>query len=277
MYRKYMLPAFDEYNFFCFPHSIGKNTTPLEHNVNRESGVRDFSLHFVVGGKGYLELNGTVYALKQGDVFLHTPFQRMRYYTSEDDRWEIFWMQFNGNALANFMLERGFHETSLWYMNENGPLEKAWLELLDEVEVNNFLRPAKISALTYAVIVEFMCNAIPFSNKRGTHNVDRIIHLLPIMQEDAHLPFILDEWADKANLTPNYFCSLFKKVTKMTPLTYITKCRIQKSKQLLLGDQSTQIKEIAINSGYPSVSYFNKIFMEMEGMTPGDFRTIHYK
>jgi AraC-like DNA-binding protein len=277
MYRQYMLPAFDEYNFLCFPHSVGKNTNPLDHNVNRESGVRDFSLHFVIGGKGYLELNGTVYTLKQGDIFLHTPFQRMRYYTSEDDRWEIYWMQFNGSGLTNFMLERGFHETSLWYMNENEPLEQAWLELLDEVEVNNFLRPAKISALTYAVIVEFMRNAIPFTNKRGTLNVDRIIGLLPRMQENAHLPFILEEWADNAKLTPNYFCSLFKKVTKMTPLTYITKCRIQKSKQLLLGDPSIQIKEVAINSGYPSVSYFNKTFMEMEGMTPGEFRAIHYK
>ncbi|XEC96029.1 AraC family transcriptional regulator [Paenibacillus tarimensis] len=277
MYRLYMLPAFDEYNFFCFPHSVGKNTKPLEHNVNRETGVRDFSLHFVVGGKGYLELNGNVYTLKQGDVFLHTPFQRMRYYTSEDDRWDIYWMQFNGSALENFMLERGFHESSLWYMKENGPLEQAWLELLDEIEAKNFLRLAKISALTYAVIVEFMCNAIPFSNKRGTDNFDRIIGLLPMMQENAHLPFILEDWADKAKLTPNYFCSLFKKVTKMTPLTYITKCRIQKSKQMLLKDPSIQIKEVAISTGYPSVSYFNKIFKEMEGTTPGEFRTIHFK
>ncbi|WP_233531935.1 AraC family transcriptional regulator [Paenibacillus alkalitolerans] len=276
MYRQYMLPAFDEYNFFCFPDSVGKYTRPLEHNVTRDAGVRDFSLHFVIGGKGYLELNGTVYTLKQGDVFLHTPFQRMRYYTSEDDRWEIYWVQFNGSALASFMLERGFHESSLWYMKENGPLEQAWLELLDEIQANNFLRPAKISALTYAVIVEFMCNAIPFSNKRGTHNVDRIIQLLPMMQKNAHLPFILEEWADKAKLTPNYFCSLFKKVTKMTPLSYITKCRIQMSKQMLLSDPHMQIKEVAINSGYPSVSYYNKIFMEMEGVTPGDFRKLHY-
>ncbi|XEC97565.1 AraC family transcriptional regulator [Paenibacillus tarimensis] len=225
----------------------------------------------MVRGKGYLELNGNVYTLKQGDVFLHAPHQRMRYYTSEDDRWIIYWIQFNGSALANFMLERGFHESSLWYIKEKGPLEQAWLELLDEIEANNFLRPAKISALTYAVLVEFMCNAIPFSNKRGTDNIDRIIGLLPMMQENAHLPFILEEWADKAKLTPNYFCNLFKKVTKMTPLTYITKCRIQKSKQMLLSDPDIQIKEVAINSGYPSVS------IKMEGITPSEFRVIHFK
>lgn len=276
MYRHYYLPSFDEYNFFCFPHSVGKFTQPHDHNVNREE-VRDFSLHFVVGGKGYIELHDTVFTLKQGDVFLHTPFQKMRYYTSEDDRWEIYWMQFNGISLANFLLERGLHESSIWFMKDIGLLEQSFLDLLDEIKENNFLRPSKISALTYAVLIEFMCNAIPFSNKRGAHNVDRIIHLLPLMQKNAHLPYILEEWADKAKLTPNYFCSLFKKVTRMSPLTYITKCRIQKSKQMLLIDPQMQIKEIAIDSGYPSFSYFNKIFMEMEGITPGEFRKIHFK
>ncbi len=47
MYRQYFLPNFAEYNFFCFPHSVGKYIQPHEHNVNREAGVRDFSLHFV--------------------------------------------------------------------------------------------------------------------------------------------------------------------------------------------------------------------------------------
>ncbi len=277
MYRHYYLPNFAEFNFFCFPHSVGKFTQPLEHNVNREAGVRDFSLHFVISGKGYIEINDTVFTLKKGDVFLHTPFQKMRYYTSEDDRWEVYWMQFNGSKLADFLLERGFHESSIWFIKDFELLEQSYLDLLEEIEHYNFLRPSKISALTYAVAIEFMCNAIPFSSKRGAHNIDRIIHLLPIMQSNAHLPFILEDWADKAKLTPNYFCSLFKKVTRMTPLTYITKCRIQKSKQMLLSDPYIQIKEVAIDSGYPSVSYFNKIFMEMEGVTPGEFRKNLFK
>jgi AraC-like DNA-binding protein len=165
MKREYYLPQFDELNFFCFPHSVGRYTYPDHHNVRREAGVRDFSLHFIVGGKGYIELNDTVYTLKRGDAFLHVPFQRMRYYTSEDDRWDIFWMQFNGSKLMDHLLERGFHDSAIWF--------------------------------------------------------HRIIGLLPAMQQKSHLPFIMDNWADKAELTPNYFCSLFKKVTKMTPLAYI--------------------------------------------------------
>lgn len=272
MYCQYFLPSFDEFNFFCFPHSVGKYTHPVDHNVNRETGVKDFSLHFVVGGKGYIEMNDTVYTLKQGDVFLHVPSQRMRYYTSEDDHWDIYWMQFNGSKLTDFLLERGFHDSAIWFIKDIEPLEQSFLELLEEIERNNFSRPTKLSSLTYSVLAEFTSNAIPFSNRKGKDKIDRIIGLLPIMQKNSHLPFVMEEWADQAELTPNYFCSLFKKVTKVTPLAYIVKCRIQTSKQMLLSSPFMPINQIAMASGYPSASYFNKVFMEMEGITPSEFR-----
>lgn len=277
MYQHYFLPSFEEYNFFCYPHSAGKYTRTNDHNVTRPGGVKDFSLHFVTNGKGYIELGDSIHTLKQGDIFFHCPFQNMRYYSSENDPWVIYWMQFNGSKLSDFLLERGFHETSIWYMNDLNMLEQAFIELLDEMEAHNFLRPAKLSALTYAVLIEFVSNATPFTNKRGTQNVDKIIQILPFMQKNAHLPFELEKWADKLNLTPNYFCSLFKKVTRVTPLSYITKSRIQNSKQLLLLHPDMAIKEIAISSGYPSVSYYNKIFMQLEGMTPTEFRSNHFK
>lgn len=276
MKTEYYLPSFEEFNFFCFPHSVGKYDKPTDHNVNRPGGVKDYSLHFVKNGKGYIELDNNLSTLKQGDVFFHNPHQKMRYYTSESEPWEIYWMQFNGSGLSSFLLEHGFHKASLWYMKELTMLENAFIELINEMKSNHFFRPTKISALTYAILVEFVSNAVTFTNKRGTQNFDKIIKVLPMMQKDAHLPFDLEDWAEKVNLTPNYFCSLFKKVTRVTPIAYITKCRIQNSKQMLLENPDMAIKEVAINSGYPSVSYFNKIFMQMEGMTPTDFRITHF-
>ncbi|QGG57171.1 helix-turn-helix domain-containing protein [Paenibacillus sp. B01] len=64
----------------------------------------------------------------------------------------------------------------------------------------------------------------------------------------------------------------FKKGTRTTPLAYITKCRILKSKQMLLSHPARPIHQVALSSGYPTASYFNKVFMEMEGITPSDFR-----
>lgn len=199
----------------------------------------------------------------------------MNYYRSDDDSRDIYWMQFNGRKLADFLLERGFHESSIWFMKNSELLERSFLDLIEEVEKYNISRPAKLSGLTYTVLIEFISNSIPFANRKGRGKIERIIQLLPLMQKELHLPYEMERWAAEAKLTPNYFCSLFKKVTKMTPFAYITKCRIQASKHLLLNNPSMPINKISSASGYPNASYFNKIFMEMEGITPSEFRKNH--
>lgn len=46
----------------------------------------------------------------------------------------------------------------------------------------------------------------------------------------------------------------------MHPFEYLTKCKIQKAKELLTGDSNTQIGDIAKNIGYNDLSYFCAIF-----------------
>jgi AraC-like DNA-binding protein len=58
----------------------------------------------------------------------------------------------------------------------------------------------------------------------------------------------------------------------MTPVNFITLCRIQLAKKWLLEDMDMPIKSIAQLAGYTNVSYFNKKFLEHEGMTPSSFR-----
>jgi len=272
VYRECLLPDFSDMNYYCFPHSVGRYTLPLNHNVIREVGVRDFSMHFVISGKGHITLDDAVYPLKAGDSFLHFPHELMRYQTSEDDRWDIYWIQFYGGSLPDLFLERGFVKSSIWSLKQSELLQEAFEELIEEIETNNFLRPSKISSLTFSILNEFISNALPYANFRQSMNLDPVTKLLIPMQHECGQPFILEDWAQRSGLTPNYFCSLFKKTTGMTPVTYITKCRMQKSKLLLLNQPDLPIKDVAMQSGYPSVSYFNKKFMEFEGKTPGEFR-----
>ncbi|MFH5184535.1 helix-turn-helix domain-containing protein [Paenibacillus sp. TAB 01] len=97
------------------------------------------------------------------------------------------------------------------------------------------------------------------------------------MQEQACRPFELDYWAAQAGVSTYYFCKLFRKVTQMTPMTFVTLCRLQLSKQWLLEKRELTVKQIANDAGYPSVSYFNKRFLEHEGLTPTDYRLLYWK
>jgi AraC-like DNA-binding protein len=276
--RQRLLPTLSEHAYFCLPESVGWYKDEPTHAVDRPVNAQNnFSLHLVVNGKGCLETGGETYTLQSGDAFLYFPLQGQRYYSSQDDPWEVLWFHFYGSKLKDYFLERGLHRSHLWTVRQSKPLIQAYHELLLEAEENTLYRLTRLSTLTYAVIAEFVTQAEPLSSNKKTETSDRVLLLLPRIQQEAHKPFELDYWASCAGVSSFYFCKLFKKATQMTPMTFVTLCRLQMSKQWLLEKKELTVREIAQQAGYPSASYFNKRFLEQEGMTPTEYRDLYWK
>ncbi|WP_341785725.1 response regulator transcription factor [Jeotgalibacillus salarius] len=93
---------------------------------------------------------------------------------------------------------------------------------------------------------------------------------------DRHInrQMTLKEVAEHIHLNPSYFSVIFKDQTGLTFSEYVTRKRIQKAKQLLL-TTTMPVAEIAETAGYQTAKYFNKIFKEYEGLTPGKYRKNH--
>lgn len=273
-----LLPVMTDQPFFCLPESVGLYESMADHYVDREEGtLNNFSIHLVTAGKGYLEIEGIQHTLHKGDAFLYFPKQQQTYYSSSDHPWSVKWVHFYGSQIRELLVEKGFHRSILWTLRNGEELEPIFIALYNEVETNKILHMSKLSILTYGILTEFMNQAVPLFSHKGIETIDRISTILPLMQEKAYEPFILTEWSERAGVSPYYFCKLFRRATQMTPLAFITLCRIQLSKQWLLEKLDTSIKDIALEAGYPSTSYFNKIFLEREGMTPTAYRRLYLK
>lgn len=262
--------------YFCFPESVGQYTEYPDHSVIREAGAQNnFNIHYCASGRGYVEIDGTVYELQRGQAVLYFPMQRQRYYSSASDPWDVRWVHFYGSSLHDYMLGRGLHKQQLWTLRRQEEWERTHSELLDEAETYRMLHPARLSTLTYAVIAAFVDQAVPLTAARSSGTSDRVLALLPMMQQEACKPFLLQEWAERAGVSPHYFCKLFRNATEMSPMDFITRTRLQLAKQWLLERRDANIGEIAVDAGYPSVSYFNKRFLEHEGMTPTEYRNLY--
>jgi len=81
----------------------------------------------------------------------------------------------------------------------------------------------------------------------------------------------LSQIAGELNVTPSYLSALFHKKTGTTFIKYLTRLRILKAKELLLGT-NLQIRQIAEQVGYHSTRYFTRLFVDMVGEYPSDFR-----
>jgi YesN/AraC family two-component response regulator len=77
--------------------------------------------------------------------------------------------------------------------------------------------------------------------------------------------------AKAVNTSTFYFCKIFKKVTGINFTDYLSRVRIEKSKNLLL-NPNLRVSEIAFEVGFQSLTHFNRVFKKILGQSPTEYR-----
>lgn len=78
--------------------------------------------------------------------------------------------------------------------------------------------------------------------------------------------------AKHVNTSTFYFCKIFKKATGINFTDYLSRVRIEKSKNLLL-NPNLRVSEIAFEVGFQSLTHFNRVFKKILGQSPTEYRT----
>ena len=81
----------------------------------------------------------------------------------------------------------------------------------------------------------------------------------------------LDMLAERLEITPEYLSTLFNKEVGINFSTFLKRFRISQAKRLLKGTDD-KIYSIALQVGYNDPKYFNRVFKEEMGISPGDYR-----
>jgi two-component system response regulator YesN len=93
------------------------------------------------------------------------------------------------------------------------------------------------------------------------------------MAEHFSEPITLNEIAEEIHLSPNYFCSLFKKYEGVGFVAFLNGVRIEQAKKLLR-DTDDKVYQIALKVGFQNNHYFNRIFKKYAGHTPSEYRDL---
>lgn len=84
----------------------------------------------------------------------------------------------------------------------------------------------------------------------------------------------LDQLANVAGYSKYHFSRIFKQYNSMSYLQYIN-ARRTRAAELLLLDPTIPITEVAMRSGFKSLTTFNRIFKEIKHCTPTDFKKLY--
>lgn len=89
--------------------------------------------------------------------------------------------------------------------------------------------------------------------------------------DHQHEEISLRQVAGSVNTSAFYFCKMFKQATGLTFTDYLARVRIEKVKNLLLNPHK-RISEAAYETGFQSLSQFNRVFRKIVGESPTIWR-----
>lgn len=110
----------------------------------------------------------------------------------------------------------------------------------------------------------------PISSQTILKQQERMHRIHQFVETNFQNPIDTQQVANEVNLSLPAFCRYFKKATKLTYTDFVNQYRIQYAKKLLIQDKN--VTEACFESGFVSLSYFNRMFKKWTGETPSGFR-----
>lgn len=136
----------------------------------------------------------------------------------------------------------------------------------------------KIHTLATSLLIDLAQNQLNdtriFENTRvykQKEYAQKFSHVLDYIDKHYAEEIDLDTIAERSGFSKFHFSRLFKQYTDMTFCDYLSYRRIKAAEELLSGPDLS-ITEVAIQSGFPSISTFNRIFKQKHGCTPTEYR-----
>lgn len=110
------------------------------------------------------------------------------------------------------------------------------------------------------------------SIKDKSPKLKEVIHIsVKYINNNFERDISLGDIAKFVFLSPSYFTRAFKEEMGISPINYLLKTRIERSKELL-ADTSLKISDIALSVGFSNQQRFNEIFKKYSKFTPLQYR-----
>lgn len=121
-------------------------------------------------------------------------------------------------------------------------------------------------------IKEYMLNSFKYGENE--EYADGFRKTLKFIERNYMHDITLDELADMAGYSKYHFSRLFKKYSGSTFITYLNQRRIKAAEMHLL-NESLSVTNVAMQVGFSSLTTFNRVFKDIKGCTPSEFRKLY--
>lgn len=253
---------------------VGTGCDFYQYPVRRPFGFPSFQWIQTSSGSGVLKLNGQSTPVRVGEGMLLVPHEAHEYYAL-DEPWYVHWISFTGFNITDILNYVGFRGSGVYGVAEPPVLAAHIRRALQILKSDYPLRGLDGSSIVYQLMMDFFKYIQHDGSVSHDAHVQRLKPALELIESHIHTQLTLRDLAESVNVTPQYFCELFKSVTRYRPIEYLNQRRVERAKELLIRQPDTRIQQIARNVGFESDSYFASVFKKYEGVSPRVYREVN--
>lgn len=249
-----------------YPTFVGHFFYEKGYRLSRLS-YDSFLLILVEEGSMQLELDDSIVKATKNQVILVDCFTYHAYFTTEEC--EVKWIYFNGT------MARKYYDM---IKNKNGnvitpepvsQISTSFELIYKSLKEKQCLSEARASETITHILTDLLC--VRTLNEKQQCLCEKMNEVVSYILNHYKEDIMLEDMAEKANLSPYYFTRVFKAVTGYTPHEYLLITRMNAAK-FLLHDTQASVKETCFSVGFTNESNFCTSFKKIVGVTPSEYK-----
>jgi AraC-like DNA-binding protein len=282
-FKKYSPPP--EYSFLV-------RYAEVPHTYNRFHYHKEFEILYNIENSGTRFIGDSIRRFSNGDLVLVGP--HIPHYWHSDDRYfeghedllaKVILVQFDENFLGKKFTGlpemKGIRELfgkaahGIRFSGRSAAkIGEKIIQISEEQGWKRLLYMVEMLCMMSESIEYELLSSRGFTEASKYANQEKISDIFHYMITNYNREISLEEIADRANMNASAFCRYFKKSTSKTFSQALNEIRIGFAcKRMINTDKS--ISEIAYDCGYYNVPYFNRVFKNVKGSTPQNYRKMH--
>ncbi len=243
---------------------------------------KEIQISLIVNGSGKLIVGDSVHSFGAGEVFvIGSKVPHLFQSTPSKEHVHMISLFFTPHSFgADFFNIPDLEQIIPFFKVANksfkvSPIKQDITEIMLQIplkdKLNRFILFLKllelISSSKVETLTEFI-NPKALNSNEGKRLQDVFDYVTKNFQADIKLATA----ANLAFMTPNAFCRFFKQRTDKSFFQFLIELRIAHACQLLVTKKDMTIIEVAEESGFKSISNFNKKFKSLKKCTPSNYR-----
>ncbi|EMS70819.1 helix-turn-helix domain-containing protein [Ruminiclostridium cellobioparum] len=273
--------------------TINKYTGHLPVNVFN-TDVQVFPPHwherveivYVLGEELNIGLNNSVYTLHNRDILIIN-MGEIHYFLKQPQKCDRIIIHFDLSLfeeIAHSISGRRLTEPLITCDTSGGStgspvheyFERNILDINNEIKNKEpgfeFFVAARLCELA-AGMIRYIPNEklCPADKNKQIKKLELLEEVTKYIDKNLHREISLSEAAKYVNFSKYHFTRFFKDTTGMTFWKYLNNYKVSKAANRLI-NSSDSILEIAFDSGFNSIKTFNRVFKQVRGCSPSDFK-----